>query len=455
MRGCENLELELRDILLEIIHNEDCQALNDLFENVQDIDIAIAIAELEDEDMMHFFRFLNTEQQALILEEEEEDDQIRIINHLDIEEILPIFEEMSSDDITDIVGALSVRKRKDILNLMTKSDSEEIIQLLKYDPESAGGIMTTEYIALRGSLTALQAIHKIKEIAPHTEVIDTLFVTDYTHKLLGTVDIRELLTAPEEEHLSEIMDPNPVSVFTDTDQEEVSQLVSKYDLQVMPVTNKRGALLGIVTVDDIIDVLIEEHTEDMLMLSGVDKDERLESSIGNSVKLRSPWLIANLFTALISSFIVANFESTVAKVAVLAAIMPVISGIGGNAGSQTLSVTIRALTTDDISLRDSFATMRKQMVIGLLNGSIVGLISGTIVFIFLRNLPLALIVFASMVIIQVIANFAGFLVPVVLSHLDQDPALASSMFVTTTTDIIGFLLFLGLATLFMDQIQMI
>ena len=166
-------------------------------------------------------------------------------------------------------GALSVRKRKDILNLMKKSDSEEISMLLRYDPESAGGIMTTEYIALRGSLTAMQALKKLKEIAPSTEVIDTLFVTDYTHRLLGTVDLRLLLSAPDEERLSEIMEANPISVYTDTDQEEVSLLVSKYDLQVMPVTNRRGALLGIVTIDDIIDVLIEEHTEDMLMMSGV------------------------------------------------------------------------------------------------------------------------------------------------------------------------------------------
>lgn len=446
------MEYELKDTLLQILELQDKQALDDLFETIQDIDIAIALSELEEEERMAFFRFMDTEQQALILEEEEEDFQIEIINGLDIEEILPIFEHMSSDDITDIVGALSVRKRKEILNLMTKSDSEEIMQLLKYDPESAGGIMTTEYIALRGSLTALQALHKIKEIAPHTEVIDTLFVTDYTHKLLGTVDLRELLTAPEEEHLSEIMEANPISVFTDTDQEEVSQLVSKYDLQVMPVTNRRGALLGIVTVDDIIDVLIEEHTEDMLMLSGVDKDERLESSVANSVKLRAPWLVANLFTALLSSLIVASFESTVAKVAVLAAIMPVISGIGGNAGSQTLSVTIRALSMGEISLRESFPVMRKQLGIGLLNGTITGLISGGFVYFLLRNFALAAIVFSCMVIIQIIANLVGFLVPVVLSHLNLDPALASSMFVTTTTDIVGFFIFLGLASIFMHLI---
>ena len=263
--------MDLRERLLQIVETDDRADANQLFEDEQDIDIAIALSELEDADILRVFALLDDEKKALLLEEEEEDEQIRIINLLDIDAILDIFQHMSSDDITDIVGALSVRKRKDILNLMTKSESEEISQLLSYDPETAGGLMTTEYIALRGSLSAIQALQKLKEIAPSTEVIDTLFVTDYTHRLLGTVDLRNLFAADANERLSEIMEPNPISVVTDTDQEEVSLIVSKYDLQVMPVTNRRGALLGIITIDDIIDVLIDEHTEDMLMMSGVSR----------------------------------------------------------------------------------------------------------------------------------------------------------------------------------------
>ncbi len=444
--------MELRDILLEIIASDDVQALENLFEEWQDIDIAIALSELEDEEILNVFALLDDEKKALLLEEEEEEEQIRIINLLSIEEILGIFHHMSTDDITDIVGALSVRKRKDILNLMKKSDSEEISMLLRYDPESAGGIMTTEYIALRGSLTAMQALKKLKEIAPSTEVIDTLFVTDYTHRLLGTVDLRLLLSAPDEERLSEIMEANPISVYTDTDQEEVSLLVSKYDLQVMPVTNRRGALLGIVTIDDIIDVLIEEHTEDMLMMSGVDKDERLESDVLSSVKMRVPWLIVNLFTALISAFLVAQFDNTIAQVAILAAAMPVIAGLGGSAGSQTLSVTIRALAMEEIDLKESMSILRKQLGVGLINGVIIGSIGGFIIYVMLNNLVLALIVFAAMVGNQLVANIVGFVVPVVLTKLHLDPAMSSAMFVTTTTDIIGFFLLLGLATRYMPHL---
>lgn len=444
--------MELRDILLEIIANDDAQALLNLFEDEQDIDIAIALSELEDDEILQVFALLDDEKKALLLEEEEEEEQIRIINMLELDEILAIFHHMSTDDITDIVGALSVRKRKDILNLMKKSDSEEISQLLRYDPESAGGIMTTEYIALRGSLTALQALKKLKEIAPSTEVIDTLFITDYTHRLLGTVDLRDLLSAPDDERLSELMEANPISVFTDTDQEEVSLMVSKYDLQVMPVTNRRGALLGIVTVDDIIDVLIEEHTEDMLMMSGVGKDERLDSDVSSSVKMRIPWLIINLFTALFSALIVAQFEDTISKVAVLAAAMPVIAGLGGSAGSQTLSVTIRTLAMEEIDLKANLHIFRKQISVGLLNGFIIGLIGGLIAYILLQNIMFSLIVLAAMVGNQLIANIIGFIVPVVLSNLKLDPALASSMFVTTTTDIVGFFLLLGLATHFMPHL---
>lgn len=437
---------------MQIVETEDRAYANQLFEDEQDIDIAIALSELEDADILRVFALLDDEKKALLLEEEEEDEQIRIINLLDIDAILDIFQHMSSDDITDIVGALSVRKRKDILNLMTKSESEEISQLLSYDPETAGGLMTTEYIALRGSLSAIQALQKLKEIAPSTEVIDTLFVTDYTHRLLGTVDLRNLFAADANERLSEIMEPNPISVVTDTDQEEVSLIVSKYDLQVMPVTNRRGALLGIITIDDIIDVLIDEHTEDMLMMSGVSKDERLDSSIWSSVTKRVPWLIVNLATAFLSSMIVAQFESTIAKVAVLAAIMPIIAGLGGSAGSQTLSVVIRSLAMGELRLRDSHPIIKKQIAVGLINGVLIGTIAAVFVYVILHNWALSLIVFAAMLGNQLIANIIGFIVPVVLAKLNMDPALASSMFVTTTTDIVGFFLLLGLATRMMPHL---
>jgi len=444
--------LDLRERLLQIVETDDRADANQLFEDEQDIDIAIALSELEDADILRVFALLDDEKKALLLEEEEEDEQIRIINLLDIDAILGIFQHMSSDDITDIVGALSVRKRKDILNLMTKSESEEISQLLSYDPETAGGLMTTEYIALRGSLSAIQALQKLKEIAPSTEVIDTLFVTDYTHRLLGTVDLRNLFAADANERLSEIMEPNPISVVTDTDQEEVSLIVSKYDLQVMPVTNRRGALLGIITIDDIIDVLIDEHTEDMLMMSGVSKDERLDSSIWSSVTKRVPWLIVNLATAFLSSMIVAQFESTIAKVAVLAAIMPIIAGLGGSAGSQTLSVVIRSLAMGELRLRDSHPIIKKQIAVGLINGVLIGTIAAVFVYVILHNWALSLIVFAAMLGNQLIANIIGFIVPVVLAKLNMDPALASSMFVTTTTDIVGFFLLLGLATRMMPHL---
>lgn len=437
---------------MQIVETDDRADANQLFEDEQDIDIAIALSELEDADILRVFALLDDEKKALLLEEEEEDEQIRIINLLDIDAILDIFQHMSSDDITDIVGALSVRKRKDILNLMTKSESEEISQLLSYDPETAGGLMTTEYIALRGSLSAIQALQKLKEIAPSTEVIDTLFVTDYTHRLLGTVDLRNLFAADANERLSEIMEPNPISVVTDTDQEEVSLIVSKYDLQVMPVTNRRGALLGIITIDDIIDVLIDEHTEDMLMMSGVSKDERLDSSIWSSVTKRVPWLIVNLATAFLSSMIVAQFESTIAKVAVLAAIMPIIAGLGGSAGSQTLSVVIRSLAMGELRLRDSHPIIKKQIAVGLISGVLIGTIAAVFVYVILHNWALSLIVFAAMLGNQLIANIIGFIVPVVLAKLNMDPALASSMFVTTTTDIVGFFLLLGLATRMMPHL---
>ena len=336
---------------------------------------------------------------------------------------------------------------------LMKTDEQKVIeQLLGYDDDSAGGLMTTEYIALNAQLTVVNALMKIKEIAPKTEVIETIFVLNDKKQLIGTADLRDILVSDEKTTLKEIMDDQVISVYPETDQEEVSLLVSKYDLTTIPVVNKNKALLGIITVDDIIDVIQEEHTEDMLQMHGVSKEESLDSTLFESIQMRLPWLIVNLATAFLASFTVKMFESTIEQIVALSATMTIVTGMGGNAGSQTLSIMIRSIALGEVHFKDCFPALIKEIFLGIINGLITGAVTGVIVYVLYGNFYLGIIICIAMIGNLVVSGFFGFIIPVALKAMHADPALASSIFLTTATDVLGFFIFLELANLFLPYL---
>src|SRR6056297_3859777 len=260
------------------------------------IDIAEALSELEASDIYDFTKLLETEDLADIFEESEKELQIDILKSKNFEEIIEIFSHMAADDITDILGLLPIQKRKELLRHMKQDDALVVKNLLGYDKESAGGIMTTEYLLLNKNLTTTEALKKLKNIAPDTEVIDTIFVSDDRKKLVGSVDLRDILSSDDDKILEELMDDNIVKVTADVDQEIVAQKVAKYDLTVIPVINKNDILIGIITVDDIIDVIEAENTEDLYKMHGVDEEERSDTTLLQSVKSRLHWMFINLAT---------------------------------------------------------------------------------------------------------------------------------------------------------------
>ena len=280
--------------LLQALVKHDTQQIDDIYEHVQTIDLAKEIEDLEDNQLEYLCNHIDDEKLAEILEESDEDLQVDIIDCLNNKRILDLFNLIPKDTIVDILGELPMGKRKQLINLMKAGDKKVIEQLLGYEEDSAGGLMTTEYIALSQNLTMINALKKIKEIGPKTEVIETIFVLNDKKQLIGTADLRDILVANDNVTLGSIMDDQVISVAPETDQEDVSLLVSKYDLTTIPVVNKNNGLLGIITVDDIIDVIQEEHTEDMLQMHGVNKEESLDSTLLESIKMRLPWLIVNL-----------------------------------------------------------------------------------------------------------------------------------------------------------------
>ncbi|MDY6085229.1 MAG: magnesium transporter [Peptoniphilaceae bacterium] len=438
--------------LVELIQQNRVGKIASLFETVEPVDIAGAAADLDDEELSRFEEMLDDPSLAKVIEVSEDRDRMRMVDHLGNHRLLFVFRFMEKDDIVDILGDMTIGRRKALVDLMKSEDRRTITELLRYPEESAGGIMTTRYIALRSTMTATDALEKIRQIGPKTEQIETIYIVDENRRLIGAVDLRDILLAEADEPMAAFMHEHVISIAPEEDQEEAARLVTKYDLNAIPVVSS-GRILGIITVDDIIDVIVEEHEEDMMQLAGANVEEDLDTPLAASIKMRLPWLMVNLLTAFLASSVVNLFEDTIAQVVALSAIMTIISGMGGNAGSQTMSIIIRALSKDGVDREEARAQLVKEIFGGAMNGLIIGAITALVVIVVYRNGFLGVIVVLAMVGNMVIGGVAGLLIPVLLKKLGKDPALASSIFLTTVTDTLGFFLLLGLAQAFLPLIR--
>lgn len=441
------------EILLQIIQNHDQEMLEALLDEYYPVDIALGLAAMEDEeDLKAFIIMADNDLLSQVVGAADPDLQNSIIQNLSFKRATEIFNLMSNDDVVDILGSLHVDLRKQYLSLMKNGNREDIQMMLSYDANSAGGLMTNEFITIPQHMTVAQTLEKLREISPNTEVIDTLFITDKKHSLAGWIDIRDLFIHNAQAVLEEFMNTNLVTVTPETDQEEVAQLSAKYDLSIVPVVNHRQVIIGIITIDDIVDVLQEEYHEDILRMSGVQESEEIGAPLSDSLKKRLPWLIINLFTAFLASSTVALFDHVIAQVVALAAISPIITGMGGNSASQTLALVIQGITLGELNLQEDKKLVFKEIILALMNGLITGVIAATVMFAVYRNLFISVIVILAMMINLACGAFFGYFVPLVLKALKQDPALASTIFITTATDVLGYFSFLGLAQLFLPLI---
>lgn len=426
--------------------------LNSLTDELKLIDIAKTLSEYEDNQIVLLCTALTDEKLAMVLEHADENIQLKIISYLTNEKILKIFGYMQKDDIADILGMLKIYKRKELLNLMIEGDRKILTSLLGYKEDSAGGIMTTEFIIFKQDMTIKDTLKEIKKMAPKNELLDTLFISDNTRKVVGTVELRDVLINDSDTILADISSKNFISVEPEVDQEEVAAMFRKYDLTVLPVVNKKQIILGIITVDDVMDVMVEEQTEDILKMGGVAKEETLNSTFWDSVKLRLPWLVINLLTAFLAALTVKAFEATIAKVVALSSTMSMVTGMGGNAGTQTVSIIIRNIAMGNIELKDALPQLKKEVLLGLVNGLVIGIITGIAVGMIYQSVYLGIIILLAMVGNLIVSGIFGLLVPLVLQKLKVDPALSSSIFLTTATDVLGFFIFLSLANLFISYL---
>lgn len=437
----------LRDELIEILDHGNVEELKTLILNNHAVDIASLFSELDDKQLTKLLKNLDLEDAAALFEQADEDEQDRVCGLLEDQDLLNLFTYIGNDDVVDIISRMNTKRKKHLIQMMKHDDKKTIARLLGYPDDSAGGIMNTDYIALKSTLTLSEAIIKIKEIAPKTEVLETIFIINDRNALIGECDLRDILSNDSNLTLYDIMNDNIIKIYPEEDQSEASTLVSKYDLNALPVVSHANVLLGIITLDDIIDVIEEEYSEDISRMAGMGEQEEIDSSVLQSVKLRLPWLLINLVTAFIASSVVSMFDGTIDKVTALAVAMPIASGMGGNAGTQTLSVLVRAITLKEIDLKTGWTKVFKQVIVGIINGIVTGFIAGLVLYFMYGNIYLGLIICLAMIGNLIVAGIFGFLVPLILDRFNMDPALGSSIFVTTATDCFGFLFFLGLATL--------
>ena len=393
---------------------------------------------------------LELENSADILEELEEEEAAEIAVRLEPEELARILDEMELDEAADLLGDIPPEHAAEVMAAM--EEPEEVRPLLIHADESAGGLMTSAKVMLHKEMTAEGAITYLRAVAPESEDVYYLFVVDEEVRLVGVVSLRQLVVVPPWTRVGEVMDPDVIHVRADADQEEAARLMARYDLLALPVVDDEGRLLGLITHDDLVDVLEEEATEDIYRLGGVLEEHPPDVPVPAALRTRLPWLVLNLGTALASATILSLFESTIARVAVLAAFFPIVAGVSGSAGTQTLTVTVRGLALGELSPRDGLRALGREVFIGLANGIAVGGLIALIALAWKGTPTLGIVVGLATLLNMIGAGIAGALVPVVMQVLRIDPALASPILVTTITDASGYFIYLGLATLVLPSL---
>ncbi len=369
------------------------------------------------------------------------------------EEIGKLLQDLPSDDAAALIDYLPEELSAEVLELVQKRPAGgDVGDLLEYKEQTAGRIMNPKVFALAEDMTAGESIVALQG-SRDVEVVFYLYVIDVRRHLVGVVSLRRLLLVSPETPLKRIMTTDLISVRADMDQEEVARQVASYNLLAIPVVDEENKLVGVITVDDVIDVIKDEATEDVYRLAGVTGDDRVFTSAWDSLRKRLPWLIVNLATAFLAASVVALFSKTIDKVVALAVFMPVVAGMGGNAATQTLTVIVRGIALGELTWGNSRKALFKEAAVGLGNGVACGLVGAVVVFLFSGDRMLAGILAMAMVINMFVAATAGTVIPLALRAMKVDPALASAVFITTLTDVFGFFSFLGLATVMLKYLH--
>jgi magnesium transporter len=429
--------------------------LSNLLQKQHPADLAQTFSQLPDRDRIAAFAVLVERNSRLAMETLSElgpETGAQLLAGRSAEEIAKLVQELPSDDAAALIDNLPEELSTAVLELMGRRESGEVENLLEYPVRTAGRIMNPHVFALAEDLTVGEAITALQG-SRDVEMVFYLYIVDARGHLVGVTSLRRLLLVSPETPLKRIMTADPISARVDMDQEEVARLVASYNLLAIPVVDEHNKLAGVITVDDVIDVIKDEATEDLYRLAGVSSDERVFTPAGESLRKRMPWLIVNLATAFLAAAVVGVFQNTIDGWAALAVFMPIAAGMGGNAATQTLTVIIRGLALGELTWSNSRKALVKNLIVGVANGVVTGTIAALVAWAMNGDIRLGIILGLALVTNLFVAGLVGTLIPLGLKALKVDPALASTVFITTFTDVCGFASFLGLATLFTRYFQ--
>ena len=443
--------MEDKNQILEFILESPFETILEQIDEIHPVDFLEALGEFDDDPLI-ILEKLPDEYVALLLDYAEDDEKFNLLSLFSKNRQAQIISEMSSDELVDLLGTLDEDEQNEIITNMNTEEVEEVKALLSYDPESAGGIMATEFISIKETDTVNETINYLRTMAPDSETPYYIYVVDDLDVLKGVVPLRQIIVSTPDTLIKDIMIENIISAPVDMDQEEVSHIFEKYGFMAIPVVDHNGEILGIITVDDVMEIMKEEYTEDMFRLAGLDEEEKVAGTVIGAIKSRLPWLLVNLVTATLAAKTVSLFENTIAQIVALATFMPMVAGMGGNAGSQTLTLIIRGIAIGEISYENQADILKKEIAIGIINGLCLGLVVGVLGYFWVGSLVFGFVIGTAMLLNLIVATISGYLVPVLLKKVGIDPALASAVFVTTVTDVLGFFFFLGLATVMLQYL---
>ena len=445
--------MEEEKIIEEVTNFIENKRIGDLckyLENINSADFPSILENIDDEKIIMVYRLLSKEKAAEVFVELDHDDQERLINCLTDKEIKNVMNELFMDDAVDLIEEMPSNVVKRILANTKLEDRKIINELLKYPDDTAGSLMTTEFIDLKENMTVEKAFEVIKQKGLQKETVYNCYVLATDRKLLGVLDIKDLLVAETNQLVKEIMDTNVIEVQTLEDQEDVSKMFDKYDLVAIPVVDKENRLVGIITIDDAIDVMQEETSEDFELMAGITSttdDSYFKTSVFSHAKSRILWLLLLMLSATITGTITTYFESAIASLPILVAFMPMLMDTGGNCGSQTSTLIIRGLATDEISSKDLLKVIWKELRVALIVGIILGIVNGIRVALQYQNILIAIVVAITLILIVLAAKLIGGILPIIAKKMKLDPALMASPIITTIVDIFSVTVFFTLASL--------
>jgi magnesium transporter len=437
----------LVDSIKRLLRRNAMHNLKKIVEKTHAADLSRVFDFLTLPDQHKLFQMIpGTEQKGVLFSEMEEDTFLELVEGLELGEIVTILESMPTDDVADIIGRLPHEKSDDILKLMQKEDSEEVEGLLRYEDDTAGGIMVPDFIALGEDITAREAIESLQTEHQDVEMPFYLYVVNEYDNLVGVISLRQLVVVPPQTPLKAFMTTDVFAVKTDMDQEEVARIVARYDILAVPVVDETNKLVGIVTVDDVIDIFRREATEDILKMAGVGEEFVETKSVLKSTRIRFPWLFASCIGGVVAFFVIGSFEESLKQFAYLAAFIPVIMGMGGNIGTQSSTIVVRGLATGRINTRELWSVVFKELTIGLILGLTYGLIIGAVAQLAFGKTALAISVCGAVLSSMSVAALVGSLVPMAFAKVSIDPAVATGPFVTTAIDVISVFFYFMIAT---------